>query len=108
MAEVARHLASQHVDPAGLMPLLNNRLIPLDKNPGVRPVGTGEILRRIIGKSLMMVLKRDITCAAGVYQVCAGQPSGCEAAIHALRKVFAFLGSEAVYRCLMQTMRSTI
>ena len=66
VAEVARHLASQQVDPVGLMPLLNNRLIPLDKNPGVRPVGIGEVLRRIIGKSLMTGLRRDITRAAGV------------------------------------------
>ena len=35
----------------------------------------------------MMVLRRDIMSAAGVYQACAGHPSGCEAAIHALRKV---------------------
>ena len=96
VAGVARHLASQQVDPAGLMPLLNNRLIPLDKNPGVRPVGIGEVLRRIIGKSLMTVLKRDITQAAGVSQVCAGHPSGCEAAIHALRRVFASMGTDAV------------
>ena len=96
VAEVARHLASQHVDPAGLMPLLNNRLIPLDKNPGVRPIGIGEVLRRIIGKSLMTVLKSDITRAAGVSQVCAGHPSGCEAAIHALRKVFASMSTDAV------------
>ena len=78
------------------MPLLNNRLIPLDKNLGVRPDGIGEILRCIIGKSLMKVLKRDITCAAGVYQVFSAHPSGCEAAIHALRKVFASFGTEAV------------
>ena len=65
VAEVARHLASQQVDAAGLMPLLNNQLITLDKNPGVRPVGIGEVLRRIIGKSLMSVLKRDMTRAAG-------------------------------------------
>ena len=44
----------------------------------------------------MMVLKRDITCAAGVYQVSAGHPSGCEAAVHALRKVFASLGTEVI------------
>ena len=96
VAEVARHLASQHVDPVGIMPLLNNRLIPLDKNPGVRPVGIGEVLRRIIGKTLMTVLKSDITRAAGVSQVCAGHPSGCEAAIHAMRKVFSSMSTDAV------------
>ena len=30
--------------------LLVCRLIPLDKNPEVRPIRTGEILRRITGK----------------------------------------------------------
>ena len=96
VAEVAQHLASQQVDPAGLTPLLNNRLIPLDKNPGVRPIGIGEVLRRIIGKSLINLFKRDIMQAAGVSQVCAGHPSGCEAAIHTLRKVFAFMSTDAV------------
>ena len=96
VAGVVRHLASEQVDPAGLLPLLNNRLIPLDKNPGVRPVGIGEVLRRIIGKSLMTVLNSDITQAAGVSQVCAGHPSACEAAIHALRRVFASMGTDAV------------
>ena len=34
--------------------------------------------------------------AAGVAQVCAGHPAGCEAAIHALRSVFTALDTEAV------------
>ena len=51
VAGVARRLATEHVDPLGLTALLNNRLIPLDKNPGMRPIGIGETLRRIIGKS---------------------------------------------------------
>ena len=96
VAEVARHLATIQVDPKGFLPILNNRLIPLDKNPGVRLVGIGEVLRCIIGKSLMMVVKDDITRAEGVSQLSAGQPSGCEAAIHALRQVFASMDTDAV------------
>ena len=48
VAEFAPHLATNHVGPEGLMPILNNCLIPLDKNPGVRLVGIGEVLRHII------------------------------------------------------------
>ena len=107
VAGVARHLASQQIDPAGLMPLLNNRLIPLDKNPGVRPVGIGEVLRRIIGKSLMTVLKRDITQAAGVSQVCAGHPSGCEAA-YTPCVGFLLLWAQMPSCWLMRTMPSTV
>ena len=96
VADVARRLATEHVDPLGIKPLLNNRLIPLDKNPGVRPIGIGETLRRIIGKAVMTVLKKDIMLAAGVTQVCAGHPAGCEAAIHALRNIFQDMDTDAV------------
>ena len=97
VAEVLRHLATNHVDHEGLNPLLNNCLIPLDKDPGVRPVGTGEVLCRIVGRSLITVLKNDITQAAEISQVCAGHPAGCEAAIDALRRrVFASMSTDAV------------
>lgn len=96
VADVARRLATEHVDPSGVKALLNNRLIPLDKNPGVRPIGIGESLRRIIGKAIMTVLKKDIMLAAGVTQVCAGHPAGCEAAIHALRDIFQDMDTDAV------------
>ena len=96
VADVARRLATEHVDPAGLLPLLNNRLIPLDKDPGVRPIGIGEVLRRIIGKSILWILKKDIMQAAGATQVCAGQSAGCEAAIHALRQIFEVMGTDGV------------
>eukprot|EP00111_Clytia_hemisphaerica_P004992 TCONS_00014349-protein len=60
------------------------RLVPLDKNPGVRPIGIGEVLRRIFGKTLIHVIKGDIMNAAGSLQVCAGQQAGSEAAVHAM------------------------
>ena len=44
---------------------MNNRLIALDKNPGVRPIGIGEVSRRLIAKSILRVVKSDILEAAG-------------------------------------------
>ena len=40
------------------------RLLPLDRQPGVRPIGTGEVLRRVIEKMVMKLLKEDILKAS--------------------------------------------
>ena len=65
-----------------------NRLIPLNKNPGQRPIGVGEVLRRIAGKVEMYVSKKDVKEAAGSLQVCAGKEAGSEAAVHAIYDIF--------------------
>ena len=62
------------------------RLIPLDKQSGVRPTGIGEILRRVIGKIE----------ATGSIQLCAGQNASSEAAIHAVYEMFNKESTEAV------------
>ena len=41
LAVLARTLASDIVDPKSIKALTNCRLIPLNKNPGVRPVSVG-------------------------------------------------------------------
>ena len=46
MGRLAQNLATEYVDPTALAPLVSCRLIALDKDPGVRPIGIGEILRR--------------------------------------------------------------
>ena len=75
---------------------LANRLVPLDKCPGLRPIGIGEVLRRISGKVFMSVVKGDIQESVGSLQVCAGQAGGCEAAIHAMRTLYEDDDTDAV------------
>ena len=66
-----------------------SHLIPLVKGEGaVRPIGVGEVIRRIISKCVMKVVNLDVIEASGSFQVCAGQSSGSEAAIHAMRNIF--------------------
>ena len=55
-----------------------------------------EGLRRITGKLLIDVIKKDITDAAGPLQTCTGVKAGIEAAIHAMREVFENDNTEAV------------
>ena len=84
IALMTRELCSTDInDPESIIPLLACHLIPLDKQPGVRPIGIGEVLRRIIGKAVMKVIKPDVLAAIGYEQLCAGQEAGCEVAIHA-------------------------
>ena len=55
-----------YIDPRTIEPILANRLIPLDKGEGaVRPIGVDEVIRRVIGKSVMKVTKEDVLDASG-------------------------------------------
>ena len=72
------------------------RLIPLDKQPGARPIGIGEILRRAFGKIVMKLLKRDVLKATGSLQLCAEQDAGGEVAIHAVYEMFYKESTEVV------------
>ncbi len=94
LAAVGRRLCTDDINPDHLSAFVACRLIPLNKCPGVRPIGIGEVPRRIIGKAILGLLKQDILDASGPLQVCAGQESGCEAAIHAMRQIFAYMDTE--------------
>src|SRR6516164_4105203 len=85
-----------HFDTKGLEPLMANRGIAIDKCPGIRPVGVGEIMRRVIGKAIMSVTAKDVQKAVGPLQLCAGQPAGVEAAIHAMRSILSDAESEGM------------
>ena len=71
-------------------------MIPLDKRPGLRPIGVGEVLRRIAGKAVMILLKKDVLQVVGSLQLCGGQVTGSEAAIHAMHDVFNDYSMEGI------------
>ena len=96
LAKLTKTLCSINQEENSLEPLLASRLIPLNKNPGLRPIGIGETLRRIIGKTDAKPLKQDVVDSVGSLQVCARQDAGCEAAIHSLRTIFQQEETEAV------------
>ena len=56
----------------------------------------GKTVQRIIGKAIAATITEDIQDSAGPLQVCAGHISGCEAAVHAMHRVYESRETEAV------------
>ena len=97
VAAMTRRLCTEYVDPLTIEPLLANRLIPLDKGEGqVRPIGVGEVIRRIVAKSVTKVTKEDVLEASGSLQLCTGHKGGSEAGIHAVHNLFEADDTDAV------------
>ena len=102
IADLAKLLCTEEVHHESLTEYNACRLIPLDKGmtkdltPGVRPIGVGEVLRRIVGKLLIGVIKEDIVDAVGPLQTCSGLKGGIEAAIHAMRRTYDQEDTEAI------------
>ena len=102
IAELARKLCTEQIHPDCLVEYNTCRLVPLDKGlakemtPGVRPIGIGEVLKRIVGKLLIGVIKEDIIEAVGPLQTCSGLKGGIEAAIYAMRRTYEDNATEAL------------
>ena len=95
LALATKRICTSFVDPVSISPILACRLIALDKNPGVRPIGIGDVARRIIAKAVLTVVRPDIQDASGCLQMCGGQIAGIEAAVHSVRTAFESDDSEA-------------
>ena len=88
VASLTRTMANNFIPWCSIRALLANRLIALNKNPGVRPIGIGETLRRIVGKAICWATRSDVEVSSGVDQLCAGVKMGIEAAFHAVHDLF--------------------
>ena len=67
---------------------MSGRLIALDKQPGIRPVGVGETWRRLMAKCLIKVTGPEAKAAYGITQLAGGLEAGIEGAIHVMRVLF--------------------
>ena len=63
LANVAKRLCTTYINPECIVPFTACRLIALNKNPGVRPIGIGDTARRIIAKSVLMVTSMQVPCS---------------------------------------------
>ena len=96
IALLSRNLALKFVDPFSIEALATCRLIPLEKNPGVRPIGMGEVLTQIMGKAIHCILREDIQAAAGSLQTATGLKAGAEVSVQGMRTIFEDPRTEGV------------
>ena len=58
------------------------RLVALDKQPGIRPLGIGEAWMRAVSKLILMQCGRDGKAACGNTQLCTGLKARIKGTIH--------------------------
>ena len=96
VADLAKRLNTEVIPSSFLRAFVAGRLVPLDKSPGVRPIGIGEVLRRIVSSATMSLLKPELVAATAPLQTCAGLSGGIEASIHAMRRIYEDEETEAI------------
>ena len=96
IANFIKKICTEEISVTSIETFVACRLIPLDKNSGLRPIGVGEILRRITGKIIVSVVKKKVISSTGSLQACARQEAESEAVIHAMENIFKEESTEAV------------
>ena len=72
-AAMTRNLLKTTYHPFLLESFTSCRLIPLDKNTGIHPIGKGEVLRPIMGKTVFDFLKEELRGCMPFASVCRPQ-----------------------------------
>ena len=60
----------------------------LDKMPGIRPIGIGELWRRLFCKICMAVCANEATDACGNLNLCGGLGAGIEGGVHVAKQIW--------------------
>ena len=88
VAALVRRLSNTITPWDDIRALVACRLIALDKKPGIRPIGIGETLRRILGKVVCSMTRFDLSDSCNISQLCGGVRCGIEAAVHTVSDLF--------------------
>ena len=64
--------------------LMGCRMAALDKQPGIHPVGIGEMWRRLFAKLALLIAGEDTKAACGSKQLCAGLEAGIKDAVNSV------------------------
>ena len=89
IADMTKRFCRVEINPLFTSLIQSCWLIPLNKNPGIHPLGIGEIRRRIMAKAVTKISRSDIQAAGGTLpNLHVGIDRGIEAAIHAMAQAF--------------------
>uniref|UniRef100_A0A1X7VKB1 Uncharacterized protein n=1 Tax=Amphimedon queenslandica TaxID=400682 RepID=A0A1X7VKB1_AMPQE len=88
VASLIRRLSNTVTPWDDIRALVAFHLIALDKCPGIRPIGIGETLRRIICKTVCMLTRYELDEICSTSQLCGGMKAGIEGAIHTVYDLF--------------------
>jgi len=88
MAEWAMWLANDSPPWPAYCALMACRLITLNKQPGVQPVGIGEIYCQLLAKCLLAATGHQATTTCDNLNLCAGLLAGIEGAVHTMGNVW--------------------
>ena len=94
MAAWCRWLANESPPWAAYRALMACRSVALDKQPGVRPLGVGEVFRRLLAKCVLHCCVDSATRSCGLENLCVGLKAGIEGAAHAMHRQSPFLGEQ--------------
>ena len=101
VAALARRLLNSIIPWEDISALVANRLIALDKCPGVCPIGIGETLRCVVGKAVCYATRVDVELACSSDQLCGGVRSGNEGATHAMTSLLLQHGATSGWGVLL-------